>query len=243
MRVQPSFSRRQHGAVLIFLVLFLVMLFSTALLTGMSPFRGGVAEAERSLVGLARAKSAVIAYAQLSDPDKTTTGLQQRYLPCPDVDGDGIEETPCGTLATEGWLPWRTLGLPPITDAAGSCLRYYVSAAYKKGAPPPLVSALPPAEFSVTRPGELPFTSDVVAMVFASNSPLSGQQRANTSGVVTQCGSTSAASPINLIANHLDSIAGISNTSAPNFVVAPEQKSATTNFNDMAVWIVRTDLL
>ncbi len=54
------------------------------------------------------------------------------YLPCPDTDGDGIENAPNRNVATpltcanvEGFLPWVTLGVPQ-TDAWGMRFRYRI---------------------------------------------------------------------------------------------------------------------
>lgn len=45
-------------------------------------------------------------------------------LPCPDAAAaEGLAGASCAGL-TRGWLPWRTLGLPPLRDASGTCLWY-----------------------------------------------------------------------------------------------------------------------
>jgi type II secretory pathway pseudopilin PulG len=236
-----SSKYNQQGAVLVILVLLMVLAVSTALLTGISTNKTKLARSEKTLRHLASTKSALIAYARLSDPDQTASGLQQRYLPCPDTDGDGLEETPCGTTSATGWLPWQTLGLPPYKDASGYCFRYYVAGAYKQGtSTPPLISALPPAEFLVVRPPDIFITNDVVAIIFAPNTPVIGQTRGVAPGVATECGSTSPGASINQGQNLLESINGISNASAPDFMVAPEGSSST--FNDIAIWISRTEL-
>jgi hypothetical protein len=47
-----------------------------------------------------------------------------QLLPCPDSAGaEGQAGASCPGL-TRGWLPWRTLGLPPQRDASGTCLWY-----------------------------------------------------------------------------------------------------------------------
>lgn len=45
-------------------------------------------------------------------------------LPCPDASGVEGEAGASCAGQTRGWLPWRTLGLPPLRDAAGTCLWY-----------------------------------------------------------------------------------------------------------------------
>lgn len=56
------------------------------------------------------------------------------YLPCPDTDGDGLENSPvtagtaiCPTNSGEGWLPWQTLGLNVQGDVWGNRFKYRVS--------------------------------------------------------------------------------------------------------------------
>ena len=236
-----SSKNSQQGTVLIILMLMMVLALSTALLTGISTNKTKLVQSEKTLRHLAEAKSAIIAYARLSDPDQTATGLQQRYLPCPDTDGDGLEETPCGTTAATGWLPWQTLGLPPYKDASGYCFRYYVSGAYKQGASsPPLISALPPGEFTLRDLNQL-VSNDVVAIIFAPNEMVANQNRRTTPGILTECGSTGAGAPINRNQNLLDSIAGENNATTPDFIVAPEGTSDT--FNDIANWILSAELL
>jgi len=57
-----------------------------------------------------------------------------RYLPCPDTDGDGFENgtvTPgtgaCPTVTGDGWLPWQTLGLNFQGDIWGNRFKYHVT--------------------------------------------------------------------------------------------------------------------
>jgi prepilin-type N-terminal cleavage/methylation domain-containing protein len=57
-----------------------------------------------------------------------------RYLPCPDTDGDGLENgtvTPgtgtCPAATGDGWLPWRTLGLSIQGDVWGNRFKYQVN--------------------------------------------------------------------------------------------------------------------
>jgi type II secretory pathway pseudopilin PulG len=236
-----SSNTHQRGAVLIILVMLMVLALSTALLTGISTTKTKLAQSSQTRLNLAEAKSAVIAYARLSDPDKTSSGLNLRYLPCPDTNGDGLEETPCGTNAATGWLPWQTLGIPALKDSSGYCFRYFVAAAYKRGtAIPPDITALPPAEFQVYNHQGALISNDVIAMIFAVNEPVAGQRRNINPGVATECGSTALGAAINQDQNLLESINGISNASAPQFIVAPEGSSST--FNDTAIWISRTEL-
>ena len=63
--------------------------------------------------------------------------LTNRHLPCPDITNDGVEDFNAVTgncSASEGNLPWSTLGLPN-TDAWGQAFLYRVSAAFSQRTP------------------------------------------------------------------------------------------------------------
>lgn len=234
---------RQHGAALLVFMLLLSVSVTAFLLSGIRPLGKQLASPFHNSTVLTQAKIALIAYARLSDPDLSSqTGLNYRYLPCPDQDGDGLEESPCGTSSAEGWLPWRSLGLPPLRDASGSCLRYAVSAAYTLGASgPPLITALPDGDFILNNTDGL-ISEGVVAVLFAPGDIVAGQSRGIASNTATECGSTEILSDINMTANHLDSLAGINNAVFPSFITAPQAVDATTSFNDNLTSIFSSEL-
>ena len=71
---------------------------------------------------------------QLDEARESLLGFAARtgYLPCPDTNGDGIEDAPNRSVATplactsvEGFLPWVTLGVSQ-TDAWGLRFRYRI---------------------------------------------------------------------------------------------------------------------
>lgn len=74
---------------------------------------------------MAELREALLGYAAAH-----TAGDGRPYLPCPDVDDDGLEDRTAGNCnANEGRLPWATLGLGR-TDAWNNRYRYAVSAAF-----------------------------------------------------------------------------------------------------------------
>lgn len=237
------FPRRQKGAALLVFMMLLTVGVASFLLSGMSRISHQLASPFHDTRILAEAKNALVAYARLSDPDLSAdTGLNHRYLPCPDQDGDGLEESPCGTASVEGWLPWMSLGLAPLRDASGTCLRYFVASAYKQGtATAPLVSALPNAEFTLNNSSGL-VASDVVAVLVAPGSVVAGQSRSALPGTATECGSTSVASERNQAANYMDTTAGISNSSAPDFIYGPLALNSANSFNDVVISILSSEL-
>jgi type II secretory pathway pseudopilin PulG len=118
--------RRAHGFPLIELALVLVII--TILIGGLAgPLSTQiqarrVAETQRTLD---EAREAIVGYAMTH---RTTLG--RPYLPCPDTDGDGLENRDPGGACLQAWghFPWVDLGSAPH-DAWGNRLRYVVEAA------------------------------------------------------------------------------------------------------------------
>jgi hypothetical protein len=113
--------KRQRGAAL--LAVFAVLLAITAVATA-TTFRQAARPESRDLAErrvLALARDALQGHAQLQycrNPSQPIDAL----LPCPDgAASEGVAATSCpGT--TRGWLPWRSLELPPLRDSSGTCL-------------------------------------------------------------------------------------------------------------------------
>lgn len=80
-----------------------------------------IAETNRTLE---EAREALLGYAMTHPANSPATN---RYLPCPDTDGDGRENRVSDTTCTayHGLLPWVDLGVAP-QDAWGNRLRYAV---------------------------------------------------------------------------------------------------------------------
>ena len=82
-----------------------------------------IAETKKTLE---EAREAIVGYAMTHTVDDGDPDTPRRpYLPCPDGDGDGIENrNPAGDCAQQmGWFPWVTLGTAE-KDAWGNRLRY-----------------------------------------------------------------------------------------------------------------------
>lgn len=113
--------RVQRGAVLIALFVVLVMIATG---TAVATLRHLAVSAPSRLVEqrqLALAREALLGYAEAHyclNPAEPLDAL----LPCPDSPtAEGVAATLCPGLS-RGGLPWRTLGLPPLRDASGTCL-------------------------------------------------------------------------------------------------------------------------
>jgi hypothetical protein len=114
---------RQRGAAL--LVLMLLLATALAAFGIASLQRGNTRDARRmqDQTNFAQATQALHA-AAFTQRCRNTTLPPANLLPCPDAAAtEGIAASSCPGL-TRGWLPWRTLGLPPLRDSSGTCLWY-----------------------------------------------------------------------------------------------------------------------
>jgi type II secretory pathway pseudopilin PulG len=122
--------RRQRGAALVIAVGLLGLLAIAALARALaSP--PGVANQLATERALARARDALIAYAATED---NSPGA----LPCPDYDNDGESDgNEPGFVCshTLGRLPWKTLGIGPVTDGAGECIWYALTPGFSNKIP------------------------------------------------------------------------------------------------------------
>ena len=121
---------------------------------------------------LALAKQALIASAASSNS-------RPGSLPCPDVDNDGTADyvgndstRPC--MQRIGRLPWQTLGLPDLRDAAGERLWYAVSLNFQDISAN-RINANTTGQFNL-RDGERN-TAGIVAIVAAPGKPVGTQTR------------------------------------------------------------------
>ncbi len=118
-----TLRRKQRGAALLafFAVLVTVLtLAGVATLQRMATRAPAQVDEREVLVAAANALRAHVLIQHCRNPGTLTTDL----LPCPDTgaaEGDAAATCPG---VTRGWLPWRTLGLPPARDASGTCLWY-----------------------------------------------------------------------------------------------------------------------
>jgi len=203
---------QQQGAALLMLVLVVVVLGSGILLTALNA-SGRASSLSHDKAVLKQAKQALLGYA-LSYADNHP-GQLPGYLPCPDSNGDGLSDEPCGKIQQSalGRLPWRTLGLPPLRDSGGECLWYAVSGAYK-ASPKGRLSTDANGQFLVfdTQLRSLQ-TEPAIALVFAPGKMIASQRRDRTAGQTSECGSLVRSDQVNRAANFLDNFAGIDNAS------------------------------
>ncbi len=256
----------QRGAALLLFALIAIVSLSALLLAGLNS-KGPESPQAKSLGVLQTAREALIGYA-LSFADLNANRLPG-YMPCPDTDGDGVADVPCGNPGESaiGRLPWQTLGLPPLRDSTGECLWYAVSAAYKEN-PAAGLSIDADGQFVIYDPNvavKVGATSldRAIAVVFAPGRIVQSQVRSVTPNNRTECGSTRTTDGVSRVVNYLEDRSGINNSSAtrvgappgtpgsqsiPSGIAAafiasprfPEQGPA--DFNDTLAWVSPSEL-
>ncbi|HAT51140.1 MAG: hypothetical protein HQL07_13320 [Nitrospirae bacterium] len=111
----------QKGSAMLALMALLVVVLGASFYYFLDPRSQYLAEREGTMRRMAWAVSGLVAY----------SGQSAGLLPCPDLDfpPDGRAEEVCTPIPGQlvGWLPWRTLGLPPLRDEAGNPLLYVVA--------------------------------------------------------------------------------------------------------------------
>lgn len=148
-------------------------------------------------------------------------------LPCPDVNNDG-QSTPipdwtgsaCASYV--GRVPWKTLDLPDLRDADSERFWYALSPVFRDYQFAGTLNSDTTGSLTVTG---TPAASNVIAMIFAPGTSLSGQDRdpANTN-VTTE------------LPHYLD---GENNDSDTTYQAGPE----TSTFNDRVLLITRDMLM
>lgn len=135
VRQHTALPAAQCGAVV--LLLLLILAVSTASYFLVKRLNGNILNTERAKItaaALAQAKEALIGYAV--SINLAVSGPRPGDLPCPDnhLLGDPDEGTADSLCSGDaiGRLPWKTLNLPDLRDAAGERLWYAVSSRFKK---------------------------------------------------------------------------------------------------------------
>lgn len=263
--ISSSLAAQQGAALLLFVLVGLVSVTSV-LLAGLNARQQSSAASARTVRALKTAQTALLGYATVySDMN---SGRLPGYLPCPDNNGDGISDTPCGNHdeSAIGRLPWQTLGLSPLRDNAGECLWYAVSGPYKEN-PAGTLSIDSDGQFIILDESRTPRIgttpgNQAIAVVFAPGAAVPGQVRAASAANRTECGSRLQSAPINRASNYLETRNGIDNSRGvasgataglPGSLSIPSALAATlissprfpesgpADFNDTLAWITPQD--
>lgn len=250
---------KQRGSAFILFITVLVLGGLSILLTGLNQ---GIAQKtenkEQTIKALADAKAALIGHA-LSYAE-THLGQPPGYLLCPDQDGDGDADAPCGSTGESiiGFFPWKTLGLPPLRDGNGDCLWYAVSGTYKNSPKQALDNDTDGLFRIKDYKGNILIgktsLDQAIAVLFSPGiaiyTPTTTQSR-GILGTPTECGSSYATAPIRAAQNFLEiSVAGPGLTKTVFDITAgvPQIKTTgsnigSTTFNDTVLAITPTDFI
>jgi len=129
---RPARRGAQRGLALLGLLAVIVMVFAWILTSRLNAANSHVAlDREHNAKVLSRAKAALIGY--MAQRAAMAGENNPGSLPCPEAPADfnvpGAEGTANGncSLPAVGRLPWRTIGVEKLVDAAGEPLWYIVS--------------------------------------------------------------------------------------------------------------------
>jgi len=189
---------RQKGIALLVFVVIIAIAAIAYFLSGVSVFEARHLQTVSTSKALSQAKDALLAYAATRADISVPSPQPGEYgfLPCPETFKNGTEGNSApscsGTgINALGWLPWKSLGLPPLKDESGTCLLYAVSASYKKNPSYDMLNEDTNGMFQIVDEAGVVVTGNnaedrVVAVIFAAGNALPGQSRNYAPGSV--CG-------------------------------------------------------
>jgi hypothetical protein len=165
-------STVQRGYAMLGIIAAVGVATTAVVVTSLSATAVRNEQGRRDSNALALAKQALIASAASSNS-------RPGSLPCPDVDNDGLSDQVGNNAAAActhfiGRLPWQTLGLPDLRDAAGERLWYAVSENFQDISAN-RINASTVGQL-IVREGEQT-TTGVVAIVTAPGRSLGSQRR------------------------------------------------------------------
>jgi len=174
-RARFAVNQKQRGVILLVMLAILVLGCAAVFVSSISVAAIKTERISHTASVLAQAKEALIGYA-IKDPNRPGE------LPCPDIDNDGaatlLDYIGNNCRALVGRLPWKTLGLPDLRDAAGERLWYALSNPFHAHSPDALNSN---TRGDITLSGNS-HADNIIALVFAPGASLPQQNRsvANT---------------------------------------------------------------
>ncbi len=220
MTIRPvTFARYQQGIVLLVVFVVLFMVGASAFITVINNNVVDRRREEDNMEALRDAKDVLIAYTVSQADFYGAAGAGPGHLMCPDTDGDGVEDTPCGANSL-GRLP-ISITLPsgqifPVSDhnrGIDQQFWYAMSDAYRRN-PAGIINSLSVANLTVD--GQ----AGIAAVLIAPDELLTPQARPN-----------------NAVANYLEA----ANTASPDFVTNDPVTPAT--FNDRVLPITSAEIM
>ncbi|MFT5419246.1 MAG: hypothetical protein ACI915_005607, partial [Gammaproteobacteria bacterium] len=175
MKVAPiGGKRREHGVVLLSLLLVLLAAGSYVLLRALNVATTATDDAARTRAALVEAKRALINYSIY----KPNLNLGPGRLPCPDLAGDGSAAGSCvlgGTNATTGRFPHATVDSGHLRDSSGAELWYAVADSHRNFLTTPINSDTGDASDDLSVDGN----DGIVAIVIAPSDMVGAQDRSS----------------------------------------------------------------
>lgn len=245
---------KQKGAALIVLVLALIMAASVLVIANYSIDKGKISYEKRTTEVLAKAKEALISYAVSFSENGATPLGEYGVLPCPErttnSSGEGYQALNCDAKYehTLGRLPWYSLGIEPLKDAAGECLWYVVSGGHKQNPRSDMLNEDTAGFLQLYDENGIQLTSNIpeeriVAAVIAPGSALSGQNR-NAASFNLPC---KVARNVVVASDYLESIgihdnASFDTAQGIDSIIKANNQLQNTNINDRIIFITQDDI-
>lgn len=220
MKVLPiGKAAAQQGVVLLLLTMILFMAGAGWLLTTLNNNQATQKRDVTTAIALNAAREQLIAYAAMHNDYYPATGVGPGHLPCPDTNGNGLENAPCAANAP-GKLPLSyvlpSAAVMPLSDHNNGIDQqfwYVVSSAFKRS---PVGIANTTSAGSVTLNGQ----TGIAALLIAPGEVTGTQTRPN-----------------NTSSNYLE----VGNITGPNYVSSDVVTPA--NFNDRVLAITVRELM
>lgn len=244
--MKPLGTTRQSGAALILMVVILVLGASWFLVTAVNaPHDRTALDRAHNAKVLEEAKRALIGY--VANEAAKTTEPNPGHIPCPESHGnigtanEGIKAASCN-IDFFGRLPWRTLGIDQLRDAAGEPLWLVVAPGWRRSnaATPNMINSNcdDPASPELCSTGR--FTVDgvartAVALIIAPGKPF----QVKADAIDPSCSGfsqTRAGTPVPAPRNYLECQNGAAGAS---YVTTGPSES----FNDQVLVITAADIL
>lgn len=217
--VRARLVAAQQGVVLLVLAMILFMSGAGWLLTALTNNQITRQGEEVTAIALKAARDQLIAYAVMHGDYYPATQVGPGHLPCPDVNGDGVEDIPCAAN-TPGRLPLSfnlpTAAVMPLSDYNSGIDQqfwYVVSPAFKRA---PFGVANTTSAGAITLDGQ----AGIAAVLLAPGEAVGTQARVN-----------------NTSSNYLEA----GNVTGPNYVSSDALTPA--NFNDRVLALTVRDLM
>jgi len=250
--------KKQSGyALLVFVSLMLAAASAVAVKAINNNGNNQIARDKLTAAALAQAKEALIGYAlTYSDTHLHVPSYMNGYLPNPDL-GPGVnypEGSTAGSSSKDiskiGKLPWRELGLKPLSHGNIECIWYVISGRFKNQSKTDNMNWDTLGQIDVLDANGNTIASNLAALIIAPGKPLDGQSRYLIDVDHTRCGGNYDAHNYLDAYNAADAISGevnyftgsTNNSSAPNtnnkrFILA-----SNNHFNDQFLFVTAADI-